>query len=134
MACSSLTVGVGAGLTSVTLAVVVYTEQTASADSWLSAVEALQETQSQLNVDDVYAAHVASWAQVWGRSYVDVLAPQGGNYSQSTLDAINDHYVWQRFLDLCDGRGASAIKFNGQAFTVDVGSGPDYRDWGASYW
>ena len=48
---------------------------------------------------------------------------------------MEQHYVWQRYLDQCDGRGARApIKFNGQAFTVDNGKGPDYRDWGACYW
>jgi hypothetical protein len=113
---------------------VLHTEQTADVDSWVDAVTSQQSAQSQLDVSTVLASHIVEWDTVWSRSYVDVMAPSGGNYSQSTLDAINTHYVWQRFLDLCDGRGESAIKFNGQSFTVNVGSGPDYRDWGASYW
>ena len=54
---------------------------------------------------------------------------------QGNLDLINFKYIYQRYLDLASGRNPTApVKFNGQAFTVDVGQGPDYRGWGASYW
>lgn len=33
----------------------------------------------------------------------------------SSAEAVNKAYVWQRYLDLCDGRDSyGIIKFNGQ--------------------
>ena len=61
------------------------------------------------------------------------------------LKAVNDAYVYQRYLDLCDGRNTwGVIKFNGQAFTTSLNGtqggkkkglvSADYRDWGPSNW
>ena len=63
----------------------------------------------------------------------------------SSAEAVNKAYVWQRYLDLCDGRNSyGIIKFNGQAFTTSLngtqqGHKPgivsaDYRDWGPGNW
>jgi hypothetical protein len=61
------------------------------------------------------------------------------------VEAVNDAYVWQRFMDLADGRNTwGVIKFNGQAFTTSLNGtqegqkkgvvSADYRDWGPSNW
>jgi len=46
-------------------------------------------------------------------------------------------YALQRFIDICAGRGAYPIKFNGSIFTVPYPDKPgdaDYRRWGPGYW
>eukprot|EP01084_Bolivina_argentea_P274705 468275_1 len=55
------------------------------------------------------------------------------NVSETYL--ITELYTHQRYLDALDGRGNNrSIKFNGQSFYIDSGRGPDYRDWGSSFW
>lgn len=73
------------------------------------------------------AAHAAWWGEFWNRSHIEM--PAAAIDPAQAL--VEQQYVWARYLDACDGRGASApIKFNGRAFTVDEGHGPDYRAWG----
>jgi hypothetical protein len=131
---SSIAVG-GTGLKSAVITVVVLTTQPEVVDTWVGELTTLVSAQQGLEVATVYNAHVSTWAGLWGRSYIDIAPTAGSSTTQADVDAVRFHYVWQRFLDLCDGRNAAApIKFNGQAFIVDVGKGPDYRDWGAAYW
>ena len=79
-------------------------------------------------------AHAATWTGLWNRSYVDISAAkpppdsarartidadvsagaEGGELDDD-VEAVNDAYVWQRYLDLADGRNTwGVIKFNGQ--------------------
>ena len=77
------------------------------------------------------SVHVAWWEGLWNRSHIDL----PNRATDPTQRLIEAHAVWQRFLDVADGRGAkAAIKFNGQMWNVDEGSGPDFRTWGADYW
>ena len=125
----------GADIPFATIAIAVLTEQVADVNTWLSDLGDLIELVAQQTIDDVYTEHVTSWEGIWNRSFIDISPTSGSSTTQADVDAIRFHYVWQRFLDLCDGRNAATpMKFNGQAFTVDVGSGPDYRDWGSAYW
>lgn len=106
------------------------------------------------------AAHNVVWEELWSRSYIDIsvgshaaTASAAGEaaslstrvFDPSNVEAVNMAYVWQRYLDLCDGRNSwGIIKFNGQAFTTSLngtqqGHKPgvvsaDYRDWGPSNW
>jgi hypothetical protein len=115
------------------------------------------------------AAHASVWAELWGRSHVDISAGPDAASATNTSDprdggrlageadgradiavpenvaAVNNAYVWQRYLDLCDGRDTwGLIKFNGQAFTTSLNGtqeghkkgvvSADYRDWGPSNW
>lgn len=109
------------------------------------------------------AAHNALWAELWGRSHVDISVAPDARSSRSTsgstsgstagadtmdptgVEAVNKAYTWQRYLDLCDGRDSyGIIKFNGQAFTTSLNGtqqghkkgvvSADYRDWGPSNW
>lgn len=119
------------------------------------AVEAARDTLSDKNT-----AHNAVWEELWSRSHVDIsvgtnLATDGAAegagslsakvFEPSNVEAVNMAYVWQRYLDLCDGRDSwGIIKFNGQAFTTSLngtqqGHKPgvvsaDYRDWGPGNW
>lgn len=123
------------------------------------AVEAARGTASGKD-----AAHNAVWEELWSRSHVDIsvgpgeaataaaaAAAEGARSSSakvfepSNVEAVNTAYVWQRYLDLCDGRDSwGIIKFNGQAFTTSLngtqqGHKPgvvsaDYRDWGPGNW
>ncbi len=76
------------------------------------------------------------WQSFWNRSWVFT----DGSKDQSVLTR---GYVLQRFLNACNGRGASPIKFNGAIFNVENVPGaspespegdPDWRRWGGNYW
>lgn len=67
----------------------------------------------------------------------------GKELERSTSDDLSDAltltraYALQRFIDICAGRGAYPIKFNGSIFTVPAKGKPgdaDYRRWGPGYW
>ena len=111
--------------------------------AWLAALARAVDTEAQRlggSLEAKEAAHNATWEGLWSRSYVDI----SGDAEAGDLEAVNYAYVWQRYLDLCDGRDTwGVIKFNGQAFTVsengtfggrDLAKGgvcsADHRDWG----
>ncbi|MFO8011676.1 MAG: DUF5703 domain-containing protein [Phycisphaerae bacterium] len=65
--------------------------------------------------------------------------PAAGKDSELLGDAevVSRAYALQRFIDICAGRGAYPIKFNGSIFTVPHAGKPgdaDYRRWGPGYW
>jgi hypothetical protein len=123
--------GAAAGTTVVAEATVL-TAQTATVAGWLGKLEAAVAREAE-RTDDKEAAHEAWWEAFWGRSHISL--PGRGASASDEQRLVEQHYVWARYLDACDGRSASGIiKFNGQAFVVDEGKGPDYRDWGACYW
>ena len=100
----------------VALEIVLQTEEACdSTDEWLSALSStVTAEQSRGTPTEKAAAHVAKWADLWGRSHVDISAvdPEA---DASSVEMVNDAYVWQRYLDLADGRDTwGVIKFNGQ--------------------
>eukprot|EP01052_Picozoa_sp_SAG31_P045466 SAG31_NODE_8309_length_1477_cov_1.000726_2_plen_317_part_01 len=133
-----------------------------SSELWLSAMAtAVRAEAARGTLASKQAAHNATWMDLWNRSHIEVSVPAGsrdegaesrtGLSSFATLSdpqnvkAVNDAYVWQRYLDICDGRNSwGLIKFNGQAFTVSQNGtfggrrkgicAADYRDWGPSNW
>jgi hypothetical protein len=65
--------------------------------------------------------------------------PAAGTEAEPLGDAevVSRAYTLQRFIDICAGRGAYPIKFNGSIFTVPHDGKPgdaDYRRWGPGYW
>ena len=112
---------------------VVLTEQVPDASLWVQHAIALAASVASCDPATVESAHVAWWRMFWSRSFVDVTQRAGLPPHENVAWNASAHYAWQRFLDAADGRGSETpIKFNGQAFTVDVGNGPDYRDWGGN--
>ena len=125
----------GSLVTTAVVTVVLLTEQVADEQTWITDIEALVSQSIERSVETAWTDHVATWDMLWGRSYVDISTSNSSTLAQENVELVNDHYVWQRFLDLCNGRNAKLpIHFNGQAFIVDEGNGPDYRDWGPSFW
>ncbi len=119
----------GDGLRSTDLVASIHVSQAPTARAWLEAARAADA--ATLPSAAARAAHEKFWAQFWRRSFINL--PNPANDSAQAI--VERQAVWARFLDAADGRNSRApIKFNGQAFTVDEGKGPDYRDWGACYW
>lgn len=142
-----------ASTTAVVLEVLLHTEESAAAAAgWIKALsDAVKAEAARATLAEKDAAHNAAWEGLWGRSYIDVSVSTGGPgpglgfASPDDVEAVNDAYVWQRFLDLADGRNTwGVIKFNGQAFTTSLNGtqggrrggvvSADYRDWGPSNW
>ena len=126
--------------------------------AWLAAVAAAVEAEaSRGTLPFKEAAHASTWESLWQRSYVDISVRSDATYNhdadedtQNTtplltnpgnVEAVNDAYAWQRYMDLADGRNTwGVIKFNGQAFTTSLNGtqeghkkgvvSADYRDWG----
>lgn len=65
------------------------------------------------------------------------LVAEQGNNALDDAELVSRGYALQRFIDICAGRGAYPIKFNGSIFTVPHAGKPgdaDYRRWGPGYW
>jgi len=82
------------------------------------------------------ADHLAYWSKMQQRSYI-----RTEGFAES--NQLNQALLWQRYLNLCAGRGTWPIKFNGSLFTARWGYSeperpedfdPDYRRWGGGYW
>ena len=77
------------------------------------------------------------WKKYWNHSYIEVQTPDG-----TTGEQINLGYTLQRWMQACQCRGNSPIKFNGGIFTVDAKytnpkvdyGNPDHRQWGGDFW
>lgn len=99
--------------------------------------------------------HEKWWTERWSRSWIvaeqsEIVSgyPQSIpaddsaqllSHQQDPDDAVvvSRGYALQRYLDICAGRGAYPIKFNGSIFTVPYDGQPgdaDYRRWGPGYW
>lgn len=80
-----------------------------------------------------YAEHCAYWAGAWERSRIYASGSE-------KAELFTRGYLYQRYMNLCAGRGAQPIKFNGSLFTVEPSPfvqdrvDYDYRQWGGLYW
>ena len=76
---------------SVALEIVLHTEEACdSTDGWLSALSStVTAEQSRGTPTEKAAAHVAKWADLWGRSHVDISAvdPEA---DASSVEMVND--------------------------------------------
>jgi len=83
--------------------------------------------------EDAFEKHRAYWKSEWERSYVHLW---GGEEAETISRGCN----LQRYMNLCAGRGAFPIKFNGSIFAMEPSKYTDgyddydYRLWGAPYW
>lgn len=76
--------------------------------------------------------HIDYWRSVWKKSYI---------YASGTASAqkMTEGYIYQRYMNLCAGKGQYPIKFNGSIFTCQPSphfknENYDYRNWGGYYW
>lgn len=76
---------------------------------------------------------------MWERSYIHLATSD--TTVQKEVEQASRMYALQRYMNICSGRGAYPIKFNGSLFTVDTqnlagqfhGFDADYRQWGGPY-
>lgn len=122
----------GSGLAKLDVAVTLQTLTVDSADDWVYYIE--KQSNGNPNVDVSFKQTASSWMNFWARSGVIINDTSGGEGMENNGYKVSAQSVYQRFLDACDGRGKTPIKFNGQQFTLDVGKGPDYRDWAGGFW
>jgi hypothetical protein len=103
--------------------------QTETAEAWEQTLgEQVKRVQS-MSLEMARQRHQDWWNAFWDRSWIRV-----SGFADAQI--LSQGYALQRWMNACGGRGASAIKFNGSIFTVNVeASGdPDFRAWGGQYW
>lgn len=114
------------------------TEQTETAEAWLTQLEQQRQTSDAVSLEDAWSAHLAWWNAFWDRSTIQLTGTKDA-------ETVAQAYHLQRWIQACAGRGAYPIKFNGSLFTVDgldarwakpegIYKGPDYRRWDGAYW
>lgn len=127
----------GSDLQSAEIQISLLSERPATPASWVDhmAQQVTTYHQNNQNTTATWSNHKTTWDQLWNRSYV-TLSPRPNITNATTTDLLNAHFVWERYLNLIQGRQAQApIKFNGQAFTANqTGGGWDARNWGSGYW
>ena len=114
--------------------------QTGSVAQWKQTLFANSKTISANPVAKREASHKAWWNEFWNRSYVFITAKDPSDRKET--ETVTQGYILQRFINACNGRGNSPIKFNGSIFTVDIynrkgnnkGLNADFRLWGGCYW
>ena len=91
------------------------------------------KNRDSMNYADNKLKHEQWWMAFWNNSYLDITA---NNNTNESVILVSKLYNLQRYLDALDGRSKTgkAIKFNGQSFWIDTGSGPDYKKWSSGYW
>ena len=98
--------------------------------AWKQYIVQLAE-QYGMETASTFDAHKTAWHEKWAKSYV--FCPKD---SEGFLFAKG--FLYQRYMNLCAGKGPYPIKFNGSLFTADEMEGYpgnyDARRWGASYW
>eukprot|EP01084_Bolivina_argentea_P288099 494441_1 len=116
---------------SATLTFQALTKQTISLDEWVNELCSKSENYMNQNIETREKLHNVQWNDFWNRSQVDIT-----NENNSTLFLVSELYNEQRYLDALDGYSVSnhSIKFNGQSFWIDTGNGPDFKNWGTSFW
>lgn len=118
------------------------TDQTDTADQWISQVRNLAEEIRKIPLEQAYQEHKDYWKQFWNRSYLKVSAK---DEEQQEADTITRMWHLQRYTIACAGRGTFPLKFNGSIFNVgDEHNVPnpycsqnysaDFRAWGGCYW
>lgn len=125
----------GSPATARSLSFAVLTAQTATPQEWTAKAKALAAEMEKLAPEDSRAAHEAWWERFWNRSHLFVSGAKDAA-------VVARGYNLQRYMIAASSRGAFPPKFNGGAFTVNLGgkcgfaeNNPDYRSWGGSaYW
>jgi fibronectin type 3 domain-containing protein len=114
--------------TNFTVSIYAYTAQTSAAADWQNQMSNIVAQVEATGVGTARTNHYNWWDAFWNRSWIFVTGD-----ANATL--ITRGYLEQRFMEACQGRGSSPIKFNGGTFTFDYnGQNGDYRRWGPGYW
>lgn len=120
------------------LQLVVLTEHPSSPEEWLKKANAEADLLQISNAPELEKAHVDWWEEFWLRSWIFARVSDTAKMGEiKDVQAVNQGYILQRFINACNGRGGYPIKFNGSIFTVPSPEGPgdaDYRRWGPGYW
>lgn len=116
------------------------TTQAETPDDWRGAMENMVERVDAVGVDAARRVHQQWWTEFWNRSWIRISGDEDAA-------AVTQGYAMQRWMTETEGRGASAMKFNGGIFTVGQEPPPgtpydpekgqkdaDYRAWGSNYW
>lgn len=116
------------------------TTQANTAAEWQSVMEKTVARVDSTGIDEARRVHRQWWTEFWFRSWIRVTGDAGAA-------DVTQGYAIQRWMTAIEGRGASAMKFNGGIFTVGQEPPPgtpydpdkgrkdaDYRAWGSNYW
>ena len=112
------------------------TQKTTTLEEWIDSICDMSiQYDKKLSIKQ---DHNEMWYDFWNRSCVEIYnsTGDGGVDNSSVLYLVTQEYNYQRYLNRLDGKPQSnySINHNGQSFTIDVGKGADYRDWGGSFW
>lgn len=108
----------------------------ATVEQWMTLIESHVENANRTGFEERRKAHEEWWDERWNRSWILAESEARGD-GLSDARVVTRAYALQRFIDICAGRGAYPIKFNGSIFTVPSAGAPgdaDYRRWGPGYW
>lgn len=116
------------------------TSRTGTAGEWVNELAAAWKEVQDASRDERVRAHREWWSHFWDRSFIHVSSDDPKE--AALTKEVTRGYALQRWMNVCGGRGASPIKFNGSIFTVDTmnhddkfkGFDADYRQWGGPYW
>jgi alpha-L-fucosidase 2 len=104
--------------------VVAHTDVTATEAAWRAGLAGLADEAEAVGLEAGRSAHAGWWGALWGRSYVDLAAEGDGGDAA----AVSRGQCLERYLQVCAGRGAQPIKFNGNLFSVEErGFDADFR-------
>jgi alpha-L-fucosidase 2 len=118
--------------TRVVVAIHPLTAQTDTLEEWVVSATGQADRNDAVAGEILFAEHAAWWRAFWDRSWIRVSGTP-------EAESVSRGYELQRFINVCGGRGAFPIKFNGSIFTVDAREkdetyDADYRRWGGGYW
>ena len=112
----------------------VHAAQTLTAEAYVEQLGNLTTSVDAQPLQAAFAAHVATWSDLFNRSHVLLSLPGEPDLSYR----LNQLMLLQRVQDHMDGLGGFPIHFNGQSFSIgsfaESTLGPDSRPWGSAYW
>ncbi len=123
-----------------TVSVFALTQQTKTLREWEDLLTTIVNKTCEIPLDKRLINHRNWWKGFRERSYISISTTDTAEIK--TVNAINQGYRLQRYMNAIGGRGDSPIKFNGSIFTVDTQNLPgnnhgfdaDYRQWDGAYW
>ena len=122
------------------LVISVHSAQVYDVEAFIKGLVEVHQKATRGDANCLWQEHLVWWRSFWERSWIRL-----SGFAEAP--AVNQAYVWQRFMLACCGRGKHPIKFNGALFTADwdlpSSRSPngrkepihaDYRRWGGPYW
>jgi hypothetical protein len=100
-------------------------------EKWLYEIQRIRDGHQR---EGALEKHTAYWHKKWEETYIYL-------WGNTEAEIISRAWTLQRYMNICAGRGALPIKFNGSIFTTEPVPGAedgledfDFRQWGAPYW